>query len=164
MILPVAHPADISQTCPMCPSRILPLGRHRRHTETHSEAPFPRSADKCRRHVSFILSVRRHPQTSADTDKQRIFWVNPYGDVSASTFAARRLRRACRRSHAQRRHQRNSLMRFSRLETREVPCHDRQPFASKMQVVRQVHLIPTQLFTPGIRHFLVGSRNQRETM
>ena len=108
--------------------------------------------------------IRRHPQTSADTDKQRFFWVNPYGDVSASTFAARRLRRACRRSHAQRRHQRNSLMRFSRLETREVPCQDRQPFASKMQVVRQVHLIPTQLFTPGIRHFLVGSRNQRETM
>ena len=104
------------------------------------------------------------PQTSADTDKQRFFGVNPYGDVSASTFAPRRLRRACRRSHAQRRHQRNSLMRFSRLETREVPCQDRQPFASKMQVVRQVHLIPTQLFTPGIRHFLVGSRNQRETM
>ena len=136
----------------------------RKPTRKHLfHAPQTSAADMS---VSYFLSadIRRHPQTSADTDKQRIFWVNPYGDVSASTFAARRLRRACRRSHAQRRHQRNSLMRFSRLETREVPCQDRQPFASKMQVVRQVHLIPTQLFTPGIRHFLVGSRNQRETM
>jgi hypothetical protein len=125
MILPVAHPADISQTCPMCPSRILLLA-----DTAGTRKPTRKHFSTLRQTSAADMSVHTFcPQTSADTDKQRIFWVNPYGDVSASTFAARRLRRACRRSHAQRRHQRNSYNAI--FSPREVPCQDRQPFAAR---------------------------------
>ena len=148
------HLADMSHVS----QQDSPLGRHRRHTETHSEAPFPRSARQVPQTCQFHTFC---PQTSEDTDKQRNFGLNPYGDVSASPFqpvGCVELAVEAMHSVDTREIPYNAI--FS---PREVPCQDRQPFASKMQVVRQVHLIPTHLFTPGIRHFLVGSRNQRET-
>ena len=122
-LLPVAHPADISQTSPKRPSRLLPVRRHRRHAETPSQmtfSTFRRQVPQTRRCHGFgpqtSADIGRHPQTRTKSD---FFGVKPYSDASVTTFAARRLRRASLRSHAQRRHQRNSLVRFSRLEK----CH-----------------------------------------
>ena len=124
-ILPVVHSADISQTSATVPDD-FPLSADTADTVFPSpEDLFLRSADKCRRHLGVIVSVRRHPQTLADIRRHgqsTILWREPfYSHASVSTFAARRQRRASRRSQAQRRHQRNSLVRFSRLEK----CHAR---------------------------------------